>query len=89
MNVPNFLSNFFSGDEVTQKDIDLMVNGLAKRFTPEQQSAIILGLIQHREKEIEDTRTRLNLLKEDKVKLRKEIEVPIANIRILPMEAFK
>ncbi len=56
-------------DDFGEKDVELIVNGLAKKLTPEFQSTLVLSLIKYRNREIQETESKLSLLKEDRDKL--------------------
>jgi len=56
-------------EDFGEKDVKLMVNGLAKRLTPELQSTLVLSLIEYRNTEIKETEDKLNTLKQDRDKL--------------------
>jgi len=62
------LKAFFKED-FGEKDVELIVNGLAKRLTPKLQSTLILTLIKYRNREIKETREHLNNLIEDRDEL--------------------
>lgn len=56
-------------EDFGEKDVELIVNGLAKKLTPELQSTLVLSLIKYRNQEIKETEDKLNNLKQDRDKL--------------------
>jgi len=56
-------------DDFGEKDVELIVNGLAKKLTPELQSTLVLSLIKYRNQEIHETENKLEVLKEDRDRL--------------------
>jgi hypothetical protein len=53
-------------EDFGEKDVELMVNGLAKRLTPELQSSLVLSLIKYRNQEIKETQDKLLNLRQDR-----------------------
>lgn len=49
-----------------EKDVELIVNGLAKELTPELQSTLVLSLIKYRSQEIKQTQDKLLNLRQDR-----------------------
>ncbi len=56
-------------EDFGEKDVELIVNSLAKRLTPELQSTLIITLVNYRNREIIETENKLDNLKQDRDKL--------------------
>jgi hypothetical protein len=56
-------------EDFGKKEVELIVNGLTKKLSPELQTTLILSLINYRNKEIQDTQNHLETLILDKNRL--------------------
>lgn len=70
----SYIKSLIPSDEISEKEITLVVNGLVNRLSPENQSELVFQLLQHREKEIQKTLQYLQQIQNDKTNLKNRVD---------------
>ena len=80
----NYIKSLIPSDEeISKKELGTVINGLVTKLTPENQSELIYGLIEHREREIKKTAEYLHRIQQDKTELKNRVDILHLNDLVL------